>query len=278
MSAKDTLRNTHAGIELVRLLGSEGHRILSTALARELAPKVELGNAYLPEALYHLRQTGWIVALRRGIYALASPVPGATSAHEHEIAVALADPAAISHWSALHHPGLTEQPPTRVFVLTTTDASIPRTRRAGATGEYGYRVLGTSYQFVQVRPERYFGTQTVWVGEARVSMTDPERTLLDGLAMPQYFGDLAEVLHAFAVRGADLDLDRIIGYAVRSDVAVAKRLGRVLENEGLPLARLEHLAALPVKGYRTLDATGPRIGSRNRRWMVQENLPGRVKV
>jgi len=39
------------------------------------------------------------------------------SAHEFEIAMALAHPAAISHWSALHHHGLTEQAPRKVFMV-----------------------------------------------------------------------------------------------------------------------------------------------------------------
>ena len=34
------------------------------------------------------------------------------------------------------------------------------------------------------------------------------------------------------------------------------------------------LAALPIKGHRKLDPTGPRKGAYNNRWMLQENLPG----
>ena len=34
-------------------------------------------DAYITEALYHLRQNGWIMSLRRGLYALAPTVPGA---------------------------------------------------------------------------------------------------------------------------------------------------------------------------------------------------------
>ena len=53
---------------------------------------------------------------------------GFAAAHEFEIAMVLVDPAMISHWSALHHHGLTEQIPRNVFVLTTTDACVPRPR------------------------------------------------------------------------------------------------------------------------------------------------------
>jgi predicted transcriptional regulator of viral defense system len=217
--------------------------------------------------------------LRKGLYALSSTVPGVTPAHEFEIAMALVDPAAVSHWSALHHHGLTEQAPRNVFVLTTTETSVPRAR--GATAKHardGFAVAGTSYQFVQVKPERFFGTEKAWIGEARVTITDPERTLLDGLSMPQYCGDFAEVLHAFEVRGVALNLQRIVEYALDLDAATAKRLGWVLEHQGVDPSKLERLAAVPIKGYRTLDRTGPRKGPTGTRWMIQENLPGKVKA
>ena len=279
MNAIRNLKKSEVGIELVRLLATEGNRIFSTDRARELAPRVGLKDAYLWESLYHLRQNGWIVSLRRGLYALSSTVPGVTPAHEFEIAMALIAPAAISHWSALHHHGLTEQTPRKVFVLTTTDVSAPRMRRTESrqTGQ-GFHVGDTTYQFVRVKPERFFGTEKVWIGEARVTITDPERTLLDGLTMPQYCGDFAEVLHAFEVRSAELDLQRIIEYALKLDAATAKRLGWVLEHQGVDPSRLERLAALSIKGYRKLDPTGPRKGPCNARWMIQENLPGKVKA
>ena len=245
--------------------------------AREMISRVGLKNSYLSESLYHLRRTGWIVSLRRGLYAISTSVPGVTPAHEFEIAMALADPAAISHWSALHYHGLTEQVPRKVFVLTTTEASVPRRRGARARRDKGgYTINGTHFQFVQVKPERFFGTEKVWVGEARVVMTDRERTLLDGLSMPQYCGDFAEVLHAFEVSATQLDLDRIIRYALRLDEATAKRLGWVLEKQAVDMVRLQPLLEVPIKGYRKLDPTGPPKGLRNRRWMIHENLPGKL--
>lgn len=66
-------------------------------------------------------------------------------------------------------------------------------------------------RFIQVRPERFLGTEKVWIGEARVAITDLERTLLDGLSMPQCCGDFAEVLHAFKIGMAQLDVGRIGG-------------------------------------------------------------------
>ena len=279
MMSRKNLPYTGPGIELVRSLAAEGDRVFSTRRARELAPEVGLSKGYFLEALHHLTRSGWLIRLRKGLYALSPSVPGVAPVHEFEIAMALVDPAAISHWSALHHHGLTEQAPNKVFVLTTTAASIPRSRGAKAKrSRDGYMVGHATYRFVQVRPQRYFGVEKVWVGEARVTVTDPERSLLDGLAMPQHCGDFAEVLHAFEARGASLELDRIIRYALKLDAATAKRLGWVLEHQGIDPIRLAHLAAVPIKGYRKLDPTGPRKGPCHRRWMIQENLPGKVTL
>ena len=150
------------GIELVRLLAYEGDRIFTTDRARELAPCVGLKDAYVAESLYHLRRNSWIVSLRRGLYALSPTVPGVAAAHEFEIAMALVDPAMISHWSALQHYGLTEQVPRDVFVLTTTGTWIPRSRE-GKQGQSGGRcaVGDTTYRFVQVKGERFFGAEPV---------------------------------------------------------------------------------------------------------------------
>ena len=265
------------GIELVRLLTYEGDRIFTTDRARQLAPRVGLKDAYLVEALYHLRRNNWIVSLRRGLYALSSMVPGVAIVHEFEVAAALVSPAMISHWSALHYHGLTEQIPRDVFVLTTTDAWIPRPKqgRAARSGS-GFLAGNTLYRFIQVKPDRFFGGGQRWIGEVRVSITDLERTLLDGLSMPRYCGGFAEVLHAVQVGMDRLNIELISDYAVRLGVTTAKRLGWVLESQGVPRSELAVLAELPVKGYCKLDPMGPRKGSCNSRWMVQENLPGMV--
>jgi predicted transcriptional regulator of viral defense system len=258
------------------MLGQAGQRIFTTEDARSVAPSVGLSAGYLDQALHHLAKSGWIIRLKKGIYALSGSVPGTTPLHEFEIAMALVKPAAISHWSAFSHHGLTEQIPRRVFVLTTA-RSVPRIRKAKPSkGEEGYRVGETVYQFVQTNPDRFFGIEEVWVNESRIRITDPERTLLDGLLAPRYCGDFAEVLHAFEVQAPKLDLDRIIDYALKLDNATAKRLGWILQRLGIEASRLRPLQNVPVKGYRVLDPSGPRQGSYDSGWMIQVNLVGQA--
>ena len=274
--AIENITHPISGVELVRKLSAEGRRFFTTDAARETAPSVGISPGYVLETMYHLVRAGWIVRLKKGLYALSGVVPGTTALHEFEIAMALVQPAAISHWSAMSHHGLTDQVPRRVFVLTTA-RSVPRGRgkKAMQNGS-GYPVGEITYQFVQVKAERFFGVEQVWVNEARISITDPERTLLDGLMSPQYSGDFAEVLHAFELRAPKLDVERIVGYALKLDAATAKRLGWILERQGIASDRLEPLRAVPIKGYRVLDPSGPRHGPYEARWMIRVNLPGTV--
>ena len=166
-----------------------------------------------------------------------------------------------------------------MFVLTTTDAWLPRPKKDGRERAGGGFVVGdTTYRFIQVKPNRFFGGENLWVGEARVPMSDLERTLLDCLSMPQHCGGFGEVLYAFQVAMPRLDIERITEYAIRLGVTTAKRLGWALEAQGVLPFELEKLAALPIKGYRKLDPTGPRKGPCNGRWMVQENLPRMVEA
>ena len=275
MATTTKVKRSSVGIDLVRQLAQEGDRIFTTARARELAPQVGLRDAYVSESLYHLRRNGWITSLRRGLYALSYTVPGVAPVHEYEVAMALVQPGAISHWSAFNHHGLTEQIPWKTFVLTTTEASVPaRSISDGDDGDRGYQAGGMWYQFIQTRPERFFGVERIWVGEAKVSITSLERTLLDGLAMPRYCGGFGDVVYAFGEASSRMVVDRMVVDAPRLGVAVAKRLGWVLETQGIEGPHLEQLAALPVKGYRKLDANGPGRGTYNGRWMLQENLPG----
>jgi len=276
--AIDNITHTTSGVELVRKLSADGLRIFRADVAREAAPAVGLSPGYFLQAMHHLVRAGWIVRVKKGLYALSGAVPGTTALHEFEIAMALVQPAAISYWSAMSHHGLTDQVPRRVFVLTTA-RSVPRRRGAKPEGtETGYPVGGTVYQFVQVKPERFFGIEQVWVNEARIAITDPERTLLDGLMVPQYCGDFSEVLHAFELRAPKLDVERIIGYAMKLDAATAKRLGWILERQGIASDRLEPLRAVPIKGYRLLNPSGPRHGPYEARWMIRVNLMGTVSA
>jgi len=141
---------------------------------------------------------------------------------------------------------------------------------------FSREINGILYEFIKIKPERFFGFKDFWVGEVKVAITDPERTLIDGLISPKYFGGWAEIYSAFESYISSLDLAKMISYSLQLDAVIAKRLGWIMEKVGVEDTILQKLEAFPIKGYRVLDSSGPRKGTCNKRWMIQENLPGRM--
>jgi predicted transcriptional regulator of viral defense system len=265
-----------AGIELVRKLAEQGTIIFTSKEAIEVAIPLGISTVYFRQVLHHLERSNWIIRLKNGLYSLSSSVPGVSPLHEFQIAMALVHPAAISHWSALNYHGITEQVPQRIFVLTTAQ-SLPRLRGAKRKllDSGGYPVGKAIFQFVQIKPEHFFGIEEVWVNDAKIKITDIERTFLDCLMFPEYCGGFFEVLHFFERRLAKLNIKKIIEYALKLDTATIKRLGWILEYQGIDYSMLETLQKTPIKGYRLLDKSGLHEGKYNSKWMIQENISGK---
>ena len=278
MNARNNQKHTRIGIEMVRKLFEEGKRIFTIVDARKAASYCGMADNYVVEALHHLSNTGWLTRLKRGLYLISSSFPGMTPVHEFEIAMALVQPSAISHWSALHFHGMTEQIPQGVYITTTQAVPISRAvkTRNKSQRSFSREINGILYEFIKIKPERFFGVKDFWVGEVKVTITDPERTLIDGLISPKYFGGWEEIYSAFEAHMPSLDLAKIIDYSLRLDAVIAKRLGWIMEKVGVEDIILQKLEVVPIRGYRVLDSTGPRKGTCNKRWMIQENLPGRI--
>lgn len=278
MNIKNNQKHTRVGLELMRKLSEEGKRIFTIQDARKAASLCGISNGYVVEALHHLTNTGWIARLKRGLYSISSIFPGMAPIHEFEIAMALVQPSAVSHWSALHFHGMTEQIPKRVYITTTKTIFRPKSDKAltSTDRKSGREINGIFYEVIKIKPERFFGSKDYWVGEIKVTITDPERTLLDGLMRPKYFGDWAEIYSAFKTHYSTLDVEKIINYSIRLGPATAKRLGWVLEKIGVGNSELLKLETISIQGYRILDPSGPRRGPCNKRWMIQENLPGKL--
>lgn len=262
----NTPPSTTKSLQLARGLAEQGYRLFSLNDARETAEHLKLEMKDMKGALASLKTQGWIHSLKRDLYCLDTIFLGGQSVHEFEIATHLVTPSAISHFSAFHYHGLTDQIPQTVFAMTLTGTALPRV----VSGElYAYR--GVEYHYIQVKKAHFFGIEEVWMGEARVPITNLERTLLDGLMKPKYCGGIQEVLSAYS-SAQEVNMSQLIEYVLRLDTSVAKRLGWVLEHIGTDDQHLDSLQALPFAGYIKLDPSGKKEGPYNKRWQIQENI------
>lgn len=263
---KGAQNNTRQALGQVetRFLALMGERAdFTTADARKaLTGRTRL---HVSQFLAVLERKGWISRIRRGVYAvipLSSGNERTPQMHEFLVAMRLVKPAAIAYWSALNHHGMTEQLPRTVFVAT----DHPVRRQPG-------NVLGIPFKLVAMKPEKFFGVVKAWIDEKPFSVTDREKTIVDGLDLPQYSGGVQEIAKALAGAWKDINRARLIRYAAKiGNAAVAKRLGFLLWALQLGDAEALMESVELSAGYSLLDPTVPARGPYNRRWRLRINV------
>jgi predicted transcriptional regulator of viral defense system len=263
------------GVALARALATAGLYIFHTDDAVRLAPS-GVSPTQVPYLLKVLTDAGWLIRLRRGLYAGTGHLPGGADVPPFVLATALVTPSAIAYWSALSYHDLTDQVPVVVTVVTPRKVVTPSMRIAGdRDGRHTWRVAGVECRFVTVSEQRYaIGLESVWFGERfRASITDRERTVLDLFAMPRLFGGVSEGLAVLDRAVTTLDLEKIVGYALLyKSTTLVKRLGWALEQSGVESSVLMPLLQVPAPSYGLLDPGAPRRGRHDRRWRLVINL------
>jgi len=168
----------------------------------------------------------------------------------------------LSHGTAMEIHGMMTQPQ---LVIT---VSTPKPQRPVNT-------LGIDFRFVRCQSRHLFGLSDHWVTkQEKVRVSDPERTIIDGLKQPEYCGGLTEVAKGLWMRRHDLRIDKLVAYAERLGVgAVVRRLGFLLETYEMAERRdLERLRRGLTATYVRLDPTLAAEGKHLRRWRLQLNV------
>jgi predicted transcriptional regulator of viral defense system len=247
-------------------------------MLQRIAAKQGLNRRQVTSAVSALARAGWIEIVKRGVYLVRSPL-FAEEVHPFVVAVALAHPSAISHWSALAHHGFTTQLPRMVQASTPAKVVTPEMRRGRAERPRGrsiWKAGAVEVEFIHVSPERFWGHQQIWVNRwQKVAITDPERTALDIIARSDLFGGMRSALELLEEALHHIQVEQLVGYALRyGEGATVKRLGWALERMRIMPEIIEPLHALPVKTYYRLDPQKPSVRQHNAHWHIIENLDG----
>lgn len=168
----------------------------------------------------------------------------------------------LSHGTAMEIHGMVTQP-RLVFHVTILTNRRPIT------------IMDAEFRFHASREELFFGLMDHWVTkQERVRISDPERTIIDGLRMPEYCGGLTELAKGIWMKKEELDGGRLVDYALRMDIgAVIRRLGYLMElyQIGSPETRdplRERLTETVVR----LEPLLPAGGKFLHRWRLQLNV------
>lgn len=219
--------------------------------------------------LASLERQGWVERIRRGWYLILPLEASAKQPLAIEdpwiLARELFSPCYIGGWSAAEHWGLTEQLFRSTFVVTAANVR--------STTE---RILGTDFRLVRVVPRRVQGATRVWRGRERIDVSDPERTLADGLVSPDWVGGvrhLADMLRRYG-ESRNKRFEKLVARLLKMKRgAGAKRLGYLLES----LFPAEPSLASQLHSRRTqgIIKLDPAVGTRgklNKRWGLWVNI------
>jgi len=226
---------------------------LSLPSARSLVAKAEV--------------RGIVTRLKPGLYNLVPFQHGRDTNHVSDpylIAKALVGsaPYFISYGSALELHRMVTQPQ---LAITVSCAKRLRPQH----------IHGYEFRFVQVQLKDFFGLAELWITpEEQITVSDPERTIIDCLDRPQYVGGIADIAKGLWMKRDTLQVQRLIDYALRLEVgAVIRRLGYLLEFYALAEpAALEPLRARLTPTYQRLDPLFPNEGRMLARWRVRLNV------
>lgn len=195
---------------------------------------------------------GWLRRVGRGLYVPVSLVLAASEQVVEDpwvLVPTLFGQCYIGGWTAAHHWDLTEQLFNETLVFTERRISQKR-----ATAQ------GVAFQLHHVGQKRFFGLKTIWRGSMRVNISDPARTMIDMLAMPETGGgidQIAECLRAYA-KSPPYDGESLVRYGEQfGNGAVFKRLGFLAEMQLHDAGLASACRARLTQGYAQFDPALP---------------------
>ena len=218
------------------------------------------------------------------LYHVVSPYANQKPIEEDEILMELHPYAALSHHSALVFHQLTVQFPNEIHASIPTDGSsrispIGLRNREWFPGLSSIRGhLASSIEGVPIhwhRLEKFNGYSEYNPNGYPVRVTTPEKTLVDGLASPEWCGGLTNVLQAWINAQDAISLQAVLMLTDLQAVGILRqRVGYVLEKLGFSHPELDAWAAKAVRGGSSrLLASAAFAPEFSERWRLSINAP-----
>lgn len=249
------IQNITLESRLMLELEGRGLSVFTTKDAKDI---LKTGDPSVWHILHGLARKNRIERIERGRYLLIparAGVDGCWAEYPWAVLPSLLDVYYVAFLTAMNYWGMTEQIPYTVFVATTK-------RRRNL--EYG----GQRFRFVTLSPRKFFGFVREKAGRgASFSVSSREKTVVDGLAHPEYCGGIAEVAKAMWNARRDVDWGAVSEMSERvGSNAVLKRLGYLLSvmniEEGISERIRERVGKTPYShldpAYKKAVKTSPR--------------------
>lgn len=235
-----------------------------------LAEAMKILNNSNPAAVRRLlsdmSKRGLLLRIKDGLYSIIpyDREPEGYFPNWHLTAEAIAQPQKyyIGFYSALDIYGLITQP-ALIEQIVTEKQIVPK-----------YRILKkVKFEFITLG-SRFFGYNKTWIDDFnKVYCSDPEKTILDCLYMPDKANGITEIVKAISLFKNKLNNEKLIDYLDKfNSQAVYKRLGFILQNMGELKELRESMLKKIKNSYTMLDPSFSREGNYNSQWKIIDNV------
>ncbi|MFI5417335.1 MAG: type IV toxin-antitoxin system AbiEi family antitoxin [Candidatus Lutacidiplasmatales archaeon] len=258
LEARVVLSLESEGGEEISLAGIRGRARVSAGHARKLA--------------HDLVRKRWLQRVGRGRYLLNPSRHGPQAIADTDpfrVGSRVATPYYFGYSTAAELLGLLPQASRVYFIVTTARGGVPP--------------HAAEFRRVRIAQSGFFGTQEVYRRGTRLIISDPERTVLDCLARPEFCGGIGGAVRVLESAGRRIDWPRIVGYLERlGNRSLARRLGYLAETftkgRAIPERWARRMIARAGEPYAPLGPATEfgRRGPHDSRWHLIRNVPEAV--
>lgn len=216
---------------------------------------------------------GWLQRIGRGRYLLNPGTYGPAAVPETDplrVGSRLVRPYYFGYATAAELWGFLLQPGRVYYLVTPTRTSLRVAQPA-------------QFRVTRVSPRRFFGFRTMERRGQSLSVSDPERTVLDGVDRPELSGGMAGAAQILARAKRQLSWDRLGAYLRRfGNRSLALRVGFLAEavRPSIPPPSRWSNQLLPGPSQPWVPLGPPRTygrrGPHDVRWRIVRNVPDRV--
>ncbi|MBL7170033.1 MAG: hypothetical protein ISS48_03365 [Candidatus Aenigmarchaeota archaeon] len=229
---------------------------LSIFDANDVSKILDCNKNYAYQIIHSLKKKNWIRLITSGEYELLS----FSEKPKQDILIISCNliwPSYISFWTALNFYKFTEQSPRTIFLATTKR----KTQK---------KIDSTKIQFIQIKPERFFGYTKI----GDICIAEKEKAIIDSLLFSRYVS-LDEICKSIENSRKEISFEKLINYSIRMDnLSLNKRLGYLIELLKIKIdpKLIQILQKNISRSYSLLDPTKPKSNKYNKRWFLNINI------
>lgn len=198
-----------------------------------------------------LSKAGWLVRIRRGLYLVVTDLSALATGNISNLVIShsLNNMSYISFANALNWHGMFDQ-------LTKTVDAVTSARARN----YGFQ--NTEFRFFRVKEKYFFGFTKERADGKIVNIAEPEKIILDYLAIRRNAATLSLVVEKLKEYQNKFNLAKMIDFAKTYNITTQRNLGFLLDTIGVPSDRLYEIVRQNRKGFSRMHVSAKAFSAK----------------